>query len=277
MVAGRSTLNKAVRVKAKQKQKRVSAVADIHAGSDCALTTTPGNPTQRGLLERWRDTISDFGEKPDLLVCNGDACEGQDRKTLDVAEMNIPWQIEQAAELLLMWKPKEVVIIQGTAYHTGDTVAHEAFLAKLIAKAGVPCTFHRKLRARVNGWFKFQARHFIGHSALPYGIFTSPARSQTGQVLNAAIEARDAGKTPDWPQLSMFAHAHVYGFAESAQGAVVRLPCWKATGDAYGDLKCDGHIDLGAFQFTVGADKKEGWSWERKLYPARLESRTVDL
>jgi hypothetical protein len=261
----------------KIKPKRNVAIADIHAGNDVALSMEPENNTQRKLLDRYDETIEDFGIAPDVLIVDGDTLDGQDLKGLTVTRHNIPWQVQDAHDLILRWKPKQVVLVEGTGYHTGTTVAFEHFISMMLNEGGTPCMFVRKFRGRINGWFKVQARHFIGGSALPYGIFTSPARSQTGQVLNAAIEARDAGKTPDWPQLSIFAHAHVYGFAQSAQGSVVRLPCWKATGDAYGDLKCDGHIDLGAFQFTVGATQKEGWTWESKLFPARLESRTVEL
>jgi hypothetical protein len=259
------------------KQKRIVFVSDLHTGSEVGIRANPQNKTQWKLLGLWSETIALFGDHPDVLVCVGDANDGQDPKGRECQENSIPWQIEEAEKLLLMWKPKRVEIIEGTAYHTGDVVAQEKFLAGYINRRGIPCQFHLKLRAKVSGWWKFQARHHIGGSVLPHGIFTSPARSQSGQALNAAIEARDDGKVPSWPHLSVFGHTHQYAFGESAQGAFIKLPAWQGVGSGYGDRKCDGHIDIGAVQVTVGATKEEGWTWERKIHTARLESRTVEM
>lgn len=261
----------------KQGWKRIVFLSDTHTGSEVGLRMKPQNKTQWKLLGLWGDMIDLFGVNPDVLVVVGDANDGQDPKGRECQENSIPWQIEEAEKLLLMWKPERVEIVEGTAYHTGDTVAHEQFLAGYINRRGIPCQFHRKLRARVNGWFKFQARHFVGGSVLPHGIFTSPARSQTGQVLNAAIEARDDKKIPNWPHLSVFGHTHQYAFGESAQGAFLKLPCWQGVGSGFGDRKCDGHIDIGAVQIMVGPKQEDGWTWERKIHTARLESRTVEM
>jgi hypothetical protein len=261
----------------KMTRKRIVFVSDLHCGSEVGLRLKPQNQTQRMLKEIWLDTIAYFGPSPDVLVCVGDANDGQDPKGRDCQVNSVPWQIEEAEAMLLLWKPKRVEIIEGTAYHTGDTTAQEQFLAGYINRRGIPCQFHRKLRARVNGWFKFQARHFIHSSQLPHGIFTSPARSQAGQVQNAAIEARQAKKPPTWPQLSVFGHTHQYAFGKSAQGAFLKLPCWQATGGKFGDLKCDGHIDLGASQIVIGEREVDGWTEDTRYHVARLESRTVEM
>jgi hypothetical protein len=251
--------------------------SDIHCGSAQAVSSTPKNNTQKALLRRWKETKEFIGRRPDLMVINGDAPDGQDKKGMSIEDTDVPRQIEDAFNLIMMYEPKRVVIVEGSAYHTGDTVQQEKFLAGYIAKAGVQCEFTTKFRARINGWFKFQARHKIGRSDVPYGQHTAPSRSMAHQVINAALEARVSKKPISWPHLSVFSHVHYWSFAETAKGAVVTTPCWKSIGDRYGDTQCDGHIDIGTFWFEVGNTEKEGWSWNKRLYPARVEHHTVEL
>jgi hypothetical protein len=259
----------------KTKRKRVVFVADMHCGSAVALSPYPDSKTQRMLLDLYKQTIAEFGERPDVLICGGDAIDGQDLKGLSTKDPRVNRQVGDAMELLMMWKPKSVFIVEGTGYHTGSTTAFEQFLSDRINDSGTPCTFHTKLRLRLNGWMKVQVRHQIGNSSVPYGAHTAPARSLTNQVLNAAVEAREKGAPVDWPHLLVFGHCHKYSLTDDDQGTTLRLPCWKATGDRHGELMCDGHISLGAFQIFVGT-KKEGWTWQKKSHYARLESRTVE-
>jgi hypothetical protein len=255
--------------------KHIVVVSDLHCGSEVALRSKPANKTQEGLKAAWKDSIKWVEVRPDLLIVNGDANDGQDRKGLSIKENDVPWQIEEAEELVKMWNPKQVAVVEGSAYHTGDTVQYERFLAGYLDREGIPATFHTKFRAKINGWFKLQARHKVGRSVVPWGIHTAPSRSQTNQVINAAIEAKSKGAPIDWPHLSIFSHVHYWSYSESAQGAVMTTPCWKAIGDRYGDTQCDGHVDVGVVHITVG--NKGEWSWRKRLYPARLESRTVEL
>jgi len=255
--------------------KNIVVVSDLHCGSEVALRNHPVNVTQKKLLAAWKDSIEWVGVEPDLLIVNGDANDGQDRKGLSIKENDVPWQIEEAEALIKMWNPKQVVIVEGSAYHTGDTVQYERFLAGYLSRQGIPTKFYIKFNVRINGWFKLQARHKIGRSVVPWGIHTAPSRSQTNQVINAAVEARQEGEIVDWPSLSIFSHVHYWSYSESAQGAAMTTPCWKALGDAYGSRECDGHIDIGVVHITVG--NKGEWSWRKKLYPARMESRTVEL
>jgi hypothetical protein len=256
-------------------EKNLVIVSDLHCGSEVALRSTPQNKTQQGLLSAWKDAIKWVGVAPDLLIVNGDANDGQDRKGLSIKEHDVPWQIEEAEELIKMWAPKSVAVVEGSAYHTGDTVQYERFLAGYLGHSGINATFHTKFRAKINGWFKMQARHKVGRSVVPWGIYTAPARGQTNQVINAAIEAQYKGEPVDWPHLSIFSHVHYWSYSESAQGAVMTTPCWKAVGDRYGDTMCEGHVDIGVVHIRVG--KKGDWSWRKRLYPARLESRAVEV
>jgi len=257
--------------------KRVVIVSDLHVGSACALRSDPQNSAQASLLRAWRETQDAFGRGPDLLVVNGDANDGQDPKGRDVANDSVPWQIEEAESLLLEWEPKRVVIVEGTAYHTGDTVQHERFLAGYIARRGVPCEFVGRLRMVVNGWFRLDARHKIGRSTVPQGAHTAPGRAAVNSVINAAIQSRRDNAAVDAPHLSVFSHVHYWSFAERSYGAYATTPCWKAAGCRFGETQCDGIVDIGAMQVSIGATETEGWTWRKRLYPARVEVNTARL
>jgi metallophosphoesterase superfamily enzyme len=260
------------------KPQRTVFISDLHVGSAHGLRSEPTNKTQVALLTCWKDAIVSAGLAPDLMVVNGDAVTGQDRKTMAVQETDTMWQLEDAERLIKMWNPRRVAIVEGTPYHTGDTIQLEKALAHALDNDGIPATFHTKFQARINGWFKLQARHKIGRSEVPYGQHTAPSRALTHQVINAALQARHDGRHVSWPHLSVYGHVHYYSFAETAKGAAVTLPCWQALGDRFGDTQCDGHVDLGVFWVDVGATEKDGWKWQRKLYPARVgESRTLEL
>ena len=89
-------------------------IADLHSGSPVGLSVTPKNPIQAGLLNRYLDAIHWFGDRPDVVLCDGDVTEGIDPK-LDVDDPSIISQFANAAQLLAMWHPKnEYIIITGT-------------------------------------------------------------------------------------------------------------------------------------------------------------------
>jgi len=217
------------------------------------------------------------GVQPDVLIVGGDANDGQDPKGRDVEVDNVPWQISEAEALLLEWQPKRIEVLAGTAYHTGDTVQYETFLAGYFERRGIPTGFHWKLRARVNGWFKMQARHKMSRSVIPHGRHTGPSRMQAWQVINAAIEAREKREAVDWPELTIGGHCHYFAQAMTRMGTVIVAPCWKGIGDRFGDMECEGAVDVGIIRIDVGETEEEGWTWRPRLHLARLEHRTVNL
>ena len=252
--------------------KRIVVVSDLHAGSSTGLwPDRRAGRAQRVLLDRWADCIAHFGERPDILICNGDAVDGKQRKGGDLLDDNVDRQAEAAANLLEMWRPRECFVVSGTGYHTSDTGDEaEALVVTLLKRAGLVASYHRKITVRINGWWEGQWRHHIGSSGIPHGRHTPQSRSKTWQAINAAINGRPLS------QLCGYGHVHYWAYSEDAIGAVVTGPCWQALGGRYGDERCDGHVDIGAYQVTVGATKEEGWSWAKRLYPAAVGRRTVE-
>lgn len=255
---------------------RLVIVSDLHVGSEAGLTPFPSNKTQGQLYNRWVDCIEHFGQRPDMLICNGDSTDGTQEKGASSADSDhIAGQIDGAATLLTMWRPKRCCIVAGTHYHTSAArgrVDFEELLAMRLRASGIPeTTFHRKLNLTVCGWFRLQCRHKIGASAVPQGRFTSPNRSRMWGIVGAYAAAGKA------PHLSVFSHVHYWGYSEDSISATMTTPGWQAIGSDYGDRSCDGRIDVGAVQIIVGKTESEGWSWEKRLYPAAAADRAVSL
>jgi len=260
--------------------------SDYHCGSATGLWSQSEsftrNPIQVELHKRRDDAIEWFGERPDVVVVNGDGTDGEDPKGRDVIDADPDHQAESVAINAADWNAKtEYIIVAGTRYHetsdgwpTGKRVCDKI---KLICHARgqhkIKVSYARKLNTTINGWFRLQARHKIGRSVVPYGRNTSPVRSKVWSVLNAALQSAVRGKAARWPHLLLFSHVHYWLFQQSSWGAVAVTPCWQAIGSRYGDEECDGQIDLGCFKLTVGAKESDGWRLEHRVYPAGLVDR----
>ena len=111
---------------------RIVIVSDLHCGNAAGLAPFAKNNTQKQLLSRWEDCIAQFGARPDILICNGDAVDGLQIKGQGRGDDDwMPSQIMDAANLLQMWKAKRTIIVAGTGYHVrgGASVDFEEMLA----------------------------------------------------------------------------------------------------------------------------------------------------
>ena len=263
-------------------ERRWMMLADPHTGANTGLTAHPTNAIQRQLRERWHDCINHFGPRPHVVVLNGDGIDGTDPKGGDVDETDMFKQTQSCAESLYEWgATDEYIIVAGTHYHTsvqGQAVdqAIVSHLRWLIEQDGgtALATYRRKLKTTINDWFLLECRHKIGRSVVPHGRRTAPERTKFWNVLASGLKSRRTGKPASWPDLVVFGHVHYYGFAEDAYGASMTLPCWLAVGSRYGDEQCDGSIDLGAVELTIGAQEQDGWQKQHRLYLPALVERT---
>ena len=268
---------------AKKKAQVWLHMTDTHDGSKTGLTHKPKNPVQKMLFLRWKEALDWFGEEPDVVHDNGDGWDGKDEKGKDIDEECMIKQAHSHAEIICMARPKsEVILTTGTRYH--DSHKGQNFIEsckKAIEyrmlkdhNREIKVSIRRKLKTTINGWFRLEARHFIGGSSIPHGRATAPLRSQMWNVLNAALASKVKGKPVAWPNLLMFGHRHYYMAAENAWGDVVVLPSWQALGGIYGDEMMDGHVDLGLMKTTIQPTGGEGWERKKILFQAGVVERT---
>jgi len=250
--------------------KSIILTADWHVGSETGLSATPKNKVQEALLSKFKECLKLYGE-PDMLIINGDAIDGDQRKSggAGLTEGDIREQEKDVIKLIKMVKAKEVFLVSGTAYHVGIVPSEQKIADMLNDYCNIKATYVRKLNLTINNWFKLQARHFIGGSNNPAGRATAAGRANMWEVLNAY---QTGDKAAD---LSLFAHVHYYDLHQSAFGTTMVLPCFQAYGTPYGDEKCSGHIDIGMVRLTVCGSEKDGWNWEKQLYSAKIKNRSI--
>jgi len=252
---------------------KIGIISDTHCGSTTGLTLNPRNNIQESLLKVYQSDCDWLG-KCDILIHLGDIIDGEDLKSRDLTEDSLPHQVEDGVGIMLNIKAKEYMLIAGTPYHVSQAAQMwDEMVINLLTAAKKKASYHTKLKLEVAGWFYLQARHKVGSSGIPHGRFTSPARSKTWDAVNAAIKSNATGETVRLANLLVFGHVHYWTYAEDAQGAACTMPCYQALGSKYGNLMCDGHVDLGCLKVEIG--EKGEWSWEKRIHQPSMVSRTV--
>lgn len=259
------------------KYTNVVFVSDTHCGSPYGLDLKPKTPLQHNLLSAFKDALAWAG-KPDILIGAGDYTHGLsewDHET-SAGMGQMPAQVKLAAEVLQRFKATEYLLTSGTPVHEGGgLITASKLVAQHLAATGASVQFHRRLRLRVNNWFRITVRHKIGSSKVPWGRFTGPKRFATWQVLHEALASARDGTKPEWPHLCAFGHVHHYTYTEDDYGKVVTLPCWQMPGGVYGDEQCEGITSIGLFKVMV--PEKEGASviCDKILFPVHRQQRWV--
>ena len=115
------------------KAKTVVIVADTHVGHKVGMmpanfrassgATAPLNQGQEYLLEHYEDVLAALPRRIDVLLLNGDICEGQNlsETARALTEVDPTYQVRAAEELLapLAKRARRVYATTGSKYHTG--------------------------------------------------------------------------------------------------------------------------------------------------------------
>jgi len=251
----------------------IGLVSDKHSGAATGLTSNPRNKIQEKLLKLYKEDCRWLGDV-DYLIDLGDVIDGEDLKSRDITEDDISEQVEDAVKLLSMVNAKEYFLLAGTPYHVNQYAqSWDKAVVNALNHGKRTASYHTKLNLEVGGWFNIQARHKIGSSGIPHGRHTAAGRTRTWDAVNAAIKAYHTGKPIKLTNLLVFGHVHYWTYCEDAQAAAMTMPCYQAMGSKFGDMMCDGHIDLGMVKLHIG--EKGEWSWEKRLHLPDVTSRTL--
>lgn len=208
-------------------------LGDIHAGSKAAVCVpgmeltedggkVPHSAAQRGLYDAWHSLAKEW-KNPDILVCNGDAIEGQARKESGVGcwSTDLDDQLECAALLLKEYNAKRTYLIDGTGYHVdagGKSLEHHLGLALDAEKiGGYKKRSADELFLRV-GEVTF---HFSHHISVGTGWYkTTPlARELVFALLNESDKHR--------VDVIVRSHVHYFCGVEFTRQRGYILPCWQ--------------------------------------------------
>jgi hypothetical protein len=190
--------------------------------------------------------------KPDILVVNGDAIEGTQKKQggaeLLTADRNV--QSKMAIECIELWEAKKIFMTYGSKYHVGDQAEDFEFniADKLDAK------IEGRLFLKVEG-LTFDIRHKVGTSVIPHGRATQLLRELLWDLIK---EANGTGPKID---VVVRSHAHYHIWVESPDKVAFITPALQLSRGRFGSRECQGETHWGAIRLLlhngqiVGKDK----------------------
>lgn len=261
--------------------KKIAVVADLHCGHAAGLLSPPyfwpaDAPGRRGKIakaqreayERYCEIVEQIGPV-DLVVVNGDAIEGMNRRQggSELAIPDINEQIECAVELLSLWQARRFVVVAGTGYHvTLDGQDAEVAIAEQLGGE-----FHNWFTCAVNETV-FDIRHWGGGASMPT---TRPGSLMKEWLANLLYSKRE-----ERPEADVIVRSHIHSFLHVAiseprfMAFFTPALCWP--GSKYGARRCTWPTDWGLLEFSVGEGKGDV---EWKLWTAKLKgaAKTLDL
>jgi hypothetical protein len=229
---------------------RAVVIADLHVGSRVGLCNVkskcvPGGdaaaPIRAAIYDKWVEATQGPWAKPDVLFFLGDAIEGQNKKgfgfgtwTTDLLE-----QCDMAADLIRMWKARQVYMVRGSGYHVevGGGLQCEEYIGRELESVPVPSQ-DKTVTAKPerSGWHwyvtlggvTFHLSHKVGISTVFHYKSTPTAREMLYAKLNDQLRHEVGGAKTS---VILRAHAHYYNLVEYSSTLGVVCPCWKGLDD----------------------------------------------
>ena len=255
------------------KYKRVVVIACMHCGHLVGLTppqwwmskarahesNIPSHipETQRRMWGAYKATLADL--KPiHTLIVNGDCIEGKGGRSgaTELLAADREEQASMAVQCIAQAEASNLVVIYGTAYHTGEDEDWENVVATRCAASGKfdECKIGSHEWVQVNGVI-FDVKHHVGASSVPYGRYTAIARAKLWNMMWAERQEQ--------PKAHFIIRSHVHyhvDCGERRKWRAMTTPALQAAGTKYGARRCEGTVDLGLVYVDCYEDGT--WNWD---------------
>ena len=229
---------------------RILFVSDLHTDSIYGLTPrSPENKVQSWLFETWNRFTEEY-KNPDILVLNGDLCEGVQSKILgvDANTTNTDEQVSDAVELLepLIGKnTKKIYGVNGSGYHGGE---------------GLATNLDRRVTELLNGQFQGSVLEFtVGDVSIQccHGG-TSPIVNPLSYLLREMNLARinSSKRHQKIPNILVRSHQHEYYSVSNSIMSGYITPCWQYNTPFMYKKTVNKIPDIGALQIETGKETK---------------------
>jgi len=248
--------------------KRLVVISDLHAGHRVGLTPPDyqwkaNKNAEHGVYKcakiqracwKWYKEAMLALRPIDVLVVNGDAIDGRGERSggVELITGDRRHQADMAAEAILLAGAKQVVMVRGTPYHTGQKEDWEDVIARKVRA----CKIGNHEWVNING-IVFDFKHKIGRSTIPHGQFTPQARDWLWNALWA-----EAGFQPkaDWLIRS---HVHYArdcgGWSGDRRWVALTTPALQAMGTRYGARECSNLVDYGFNSWDITPNGSVTW------------------
>ena len=231
--------------------KRILVLSDLHCGAVTGLTPPSKHTTelQATLWNLYKSWIDEF--KPINVLCvNGDAIDGTGDRSGGTEQITTDRleQCEIAAECLMDTGAKQIHLIAGTPYHTGNAEDFERVIANKVSGQ-----FHDRGFFNINGR-EFNFKHKIGSSGIPHGRLTPLARE--------ILQNREWYLEGTEPKADVLIRSHVHYYEQIEHcGCLGFITAGlQALGSKYGARQCSGVVHFGILVIDVSDKGEIAWT-----------------
>lgn len=247
--------------------KRILVISDTHCGSQVGLTPPAWQTsTTHGLVwDKYVEIVKSLAPIHTIVV-NGDTIDGQGYKSagIDLITTDPYIQQEMAAQVIEVARAKNLVILAGTAAHTGvnglslDIDRGVLDIAKNLAKNRYKSAkYYLQCDLHVDNII-INFRHFTGARGNP------TTRRSTGVLDQVWEEIRVAkGRKERCADILVRSHVHYHVYSGDTDNLVVITPALQLEGSKYAAKLCNGITDWGVVYFDINGDD---YTWGRILH-----------
>jgi len=189
---------------------RILVESELHCGNVLGLTP-PDYWTRhsRRFAEpvwTWRQEMIKRVGRIDVHILNGDLTDGPGKKeTIGIFTTDVEKQAGIAAECAREVRCRERFLTYGTNFHAVSTLSHENLVAKELH-----APIKETLRMRAGG-VRFNFRHVVGRSDIPYGQGTQVQKEIVRDQLQALLE--------EFKDADVIGRGHVHYFLHIETGS----------------------------------------------------------
>lgn len=239
--------------------KRIVAISDLHCGHRIGLTppdfvtrrSTKWSSAQRQLWTEYQRMVKAYSPV-DILLVLGDCIDGRGEKSgsTELLTTDRQQQCDMAAACIDEWKADNIVMVFGTAYHTGQKEDWENSIANMVSAD------------KIGGqeWVKvdevtFDLKHFATMTQVPHGFGTPLARDWLWNIVWALRKEQ--------PLVDVFlrGHVHNFGYIGNDSFLAITLPALQGLGSKFGARIPSRRVDFGVVYFDVEGDQFD-WNWD---------------
>lgn len=223
-------------------RKRILSIGDGHSGHKAGITP-PKWQTEDFQAEVWDWYCKRVRLlKPDVLFVMGDMIEGKGKRSgateLITADRMV--QVDMATEVIGTVGCKEITMIYGTPYHTGDEEDWETIIAKNV---GAYITGHA---FPICNGLQFDLKHKVGGSTIPHGRATPLQKAKLWNKM-----WHDHNNEQPNADIILRGHVHYHEYSGNSRGLAMTLPALQGWGSKFGVRQCEGIVDTGLVWFDI--------------------------
>lgn len=248
--------------------KRMLVVSDPHGGALSGLTHPDYHrkdylAVQEPFWAWWWEKTKDL-PRYDVLLILGDATEGPGKKgTLGLLTTDPDEQAEIGAAAFRHIRARHKIAVFGTPFHTAGESSYEKLFASILG-----ADIRTEQRFILDG-VRFQARHDVGTSTIPYGQGTPTLKEAVRDALQSIIEDYQIA------DVYLRGHTHYHMFIGNCLAMAMTIPCLKiplADYEPFGRKMKPQYYDVGFTEFEIRGGR---YSWDTRRMPLKIATPTL--